>query len=392
MQTEVPPLLDRAPCGFVSFGDDGCLTLANATLLEWLGYERDEVVGRHVEMLLTRAGQLFYQTHFFPLVKLHGRVQEIFLLASTKAGEELGVLCSAARRERGGVAAIDCVLFEVRERRKFEDALLAAKRAAEAANARLEDQAVELEMQSRQLQEQASALEQAGRAKDVFMATMSHELRTPLNAIGGYAQLLDDGVYGSVTAEQRQALERIVRSQRRLLGLINDVLNLARVESGRVDYSIADVALSDVAAELAVMVEPQMGAKGLTYRAELSPSPPCVRADREKLVQILLNLLSNAIKFTESGGAVTLRYAPEVQREATVRLDVTDTGRGIPAAKLDAVFEPFVQVRSEAMHGNEGTGLGLAISRNLARGMGGDLWATSEIGKGSTFSLTMPRA
>jgi signal transduction histidine kinase len=343
-------------------------------------------------MLFTRAGQLFYQTHFFPLVKMHGRVQEIFLLASTKSGEELGVLCSAARHERDGGAAIDCVLFEVRERRKFEDALLNAKRVAEAANVQLEDQAVELEMQSRQLQEQSAALEQASRAKDEFMATMSHELRTPLNAIGGYAQLLEDQVYGPVTPEQRQALERIVRSQRRLLGLINDVLNLARVESGRVDYSIADVALGEVAAELAAMVEPQMGEKGLTYRAELSPSPPRVRADREKLVQILLNLLSNAIKFTPSGGSVTLRYAPDQQRDGVVRIDVMDTGRGIPAAKLEAVFEPFVQVRNDPARGNEGTGLGLAISRNLARGMGGGLSATSEVGKGSTFSLSLPRA
>jgi PAS domain S-box-containing protein len=392
MHAQVPELLDRAPCGFVSFGDDGCLALANATLLEWLGYGREELVGRHVEMLFTRAGQLFYQTHFFPLLKMHGRVQEIFLIARTKSGDELGVLASAVRHERDGGAAIDCVLFEVRERRKFEDALLAAKRVAEAANAQLEDQAVELEMQSRQLQEQTSALEQASRAKDAFMATMSHELRTPLNAIGGYAQLLDGGVYGPVTPEQRQALERIVRSQRRLLGLINDVLNLARVESGRVDYSIADVALTDVAAELSVMVEPQMGAKGLTYRAELSPSPPHVRADREKLVQILLNLLSNAIKFTESGGAVTLRSVPDAAREGMVRIDVTDTGHGIPAEKLNAVFEPFVQVRNEPSHANEGTGLGLAISRNLARGMGGDLSATSELGRGSTFSLTIPRA
>ena len=389
---DVPELLDRAPCGFVSFGDDAQITLVNTTLLERLGYTRDELYGRHVEMLFTRAGQLFYQTHLFPLVKMHGRVDELFLLARTKTGEEIGVLCSAVRQERDGVPAIDCVLFEVRERRRFEGALLAAKRVAEQANAQLEAQAVELEMQQQLLQEQTAELERANRAKGEFMATMSHELRTPLNAIGGYAQLLEGGVYGPVNPEQVEAIGRIMSGQRRLLGLINAVLNLARVESGRLEFTVADLPLGDIVGELAVMIEPQMAAKGLLYHVELPDDVPIVRADRDKLVQVLLNLLSNAIKFTQAGGSITLRVATGQSRADAVRIEVADTGRGIPADRVEAVFEPFVQVRTAQPRGSEGTGLGLAISRKLARGMGGDLTATSEVGKGSTFIVTLPRS
>ena len=420
----VDALLDRAPCGFISFTDDSRITLVNATLLERLGYTRDELVGRLVETIFSRAGQLFYQTHFFPLVKMQGRAQEIFLLLRTKSGEELGVICNAVRRTRGDVMQTDCILLEVIERRKYEDALLQAKRAAEAANELLEQQAVELEMQQQQMQEQAMEMEvqsealqqlnddlvdrtadlereraaamhaerqaaRANRAKSEFVATMSHELRTPLNAIGGYTQLLLEGIYGPLSETARGALDRVMRSQRHLLGLINDVLNLARVESGRVEFNLENVPIADVVSELAAMVEPQMATKGLRYTVELSTPGLVVRADREKLVQILLNLLSNAVKFTPAGGAITMRTVRDERSLNTVRIEVTDTGRGIPEDKLDAVFEPFVQVRSDRAKGNEGTGLGLAISRNLARGMGGDLSATSELGVGSTFLLTL---
>jgi PAS domain S-box-containing protein len=421
-------LLDMAPCGFVSFGDDGRVSIVNATLLERLGYERDELVGRHIETIFTVAGRLFYQTHFFPLVKMHGRAQEMFLLLRTKAGEEVGALCNAVRRPHDGDVSTDCILLEVHERRKYEDALLQARRAAEKTNQLLEAQALELELQHQQLQEQAAELEvqavaqqelndeltertfelerqraaaedaqhaadAANRAKSEFLAVMSHELRTPLNAIGGYTQLLETGVYGPVSSTQQEALGRITRSQRHLLGLINDVLNLARVETGRVDYSLEDVVLDDIIAELAAMIEPQIAAKRLVYAVELPESPLVVRADREKLVQILLNLLSNAVKFTPDGGAITMRCALRQNAVDTVLVEVADTGRGIPADKIEAIFEPFVQVRARRSGASEGTGLGLAISRNLARGMGGELTATSVLGAGSSFllTLTVPR-
>src|SRR6185503_5126632 len=181
-------------------------TLVNATLLRMLGYESGAVVGRHVENILTTPGRIFYQTHLYPLIKLHAKAEEIFLPLRCQSGDELGVLVNAIRRERDGTFANDCVLVEVRERRKYEEELLRARKAADEArgeaerrtreveelNRTLEAQALELELQQQQLQEQAeeldrqrAAAEEANRAKSSFLAVMSHELRTPLNAIAG---------------------------------------------------------------------------------------------------------------------------------------------------------------------------------------------------------------
>ncbi len=264
--------------------------------------------------------------------------------------------------------------------------------ALQALNDELIAHSTELERQRSLARSAQEAAETANQAKSDFLSTMSHELRTPLNAIGGYTQLLQDAIYGPVSSVQLEALGRIERSQRHLLGLINDVLNLARIETGRVEYSIEDVDVADVVAELAAMIEPQMEAKHLSYDVSLPKDPIAARADREKLVQILLNLLSNAVKFTATGGTIGLRVGPGIGVPDRVLIEVFDTGRGIPEDKLEAVFEPFVQVRARAAPMNEGTGLGLAISRNLARGMGGDLTATSEVAKGSCFALTLLRA
>jgi PAS domain S-box-containing protein len=230
--------------------------------------------------------------------------------------------------------------------------------------------------------------EAANRAKFDFLTTMSHELRTPLNAIAGYVDLLDLEIRGPVTPEQREDLARIRRSQTHLLGLINDVLNFARIETGHVNFALADVPLDELLLELETLVSPQLGVKGLTYEYRRFDSACTVRADPEKLRQIVLNLLSNAVKFTPPGGRVTL-WCEEVGD--TVRVHVGDTGIGIPDDKLGSIFDPFVQVNAGYTRTSEGTGLGLSISRDLARAMGGDLTVDSREGEGSTFTLTLPR-
>ncbi|MFN2564611.1 MAG: ATP-binding protein [Gemmatimonadaceae bacterium] len=234
--------------------------------------------------------------------------------------------------------------------------------------------------------------ELANRAKSQFLAVMSHELRTPLNAIAGHVQLLEMGVYGAATEAQREALERIERSQRHLLRLVNDLLNLARVESGRVEYALENVSVQDVVHDLLPMVQPQLAAKGLSYDVRLPLEPVVVRADREKLGQVLLNLLSNAAKFTAAGGRVTVDAVTRPEVPDAVFLRISDTGVGIPRAKQEAIFEPFVQVHVGPTRPAEGAGLGLAISRDLARGMGGALRVRSVVGEGSTFTLTLRRA
>ncbi len=231
--------------------------------------------------------------------------------------------------------------------------------------------------------------ERANRAKSEFLAVMSHELRTPLNAIGGYAELMEMGIRGPVTAQQREDLQRVQTSQRHLLGLINEVLNYARLETGSVHYDVADVAMGAVLAAAEALVAPQAQAKSLALT--VAPCPPTLvaRADAEKVRQILVNLLSNAVKFTDRGGRVELDCGHAGDR---VQVVVRDTGIGIPADQMDRIFEPFVQVRADLTRTAEGTGLGLAISRDLARGMDGDLTAESTLGEGSTFTLTLPAA
>jgi signal transduction histidine kinase len=231
--------------------------------------------------------------------------------------------------------------------------------------------------------------EGANRAKSEFLAMMSHELRTPLNAIGGYAQLLELGIRGPITEQQRLDLERIQRSQTYLLSLINDVLNFAKIERGHLTVHLEDVPVNDLLNGTSDFVRPQLRERGLTFTTNVCEPSMRVRADREKVHQILLNLLSNALKFTPSGGQITLGCA---EREGAVSVTVHDTGRGIAAEKLASIFEPFVQVDRRFKREQEGIGLGLAISRELARAMDGDLTVESAEGKGATFELRLPKS
>ena len=231
--------------------------------------------------------------------------------------------------------------------------------------------------------------EAASRAKSDFLAIMSHELRTPLNAIGGYAELLELGIHGPVSDEQRQALERIQQSQRHLLGLINQVLNYARIDAGVVRYDLVDVTVHEAIVAAESLVLPQMRARGLRYAHDVPDPALVIHADREKLQQVLLNLLTNAIKFTEPGGEVRVSSSA---RDGFIDLTVSDTGIGIAPEKVSTIFEPFVQVDQRHTRSHEGVGLGLAISRDLARGMGGDLTVDSRPGAGSVFTLIVPRA
>ena len=230
--------------------------------------------------------------------------------------------------------------------------------------------------------------ESANRAKSDFLAIMSHELRTPLNAIGGYAELLEMGVHGPLTEEQRRDLARIQASQRHLLGLINEVLNYAKLESGSVTYDITDVTMSTALGTAQMLVAPQAKTKQLDLTVASCSSDAVARADAEKVQQILVNLLSNAVKFTDRG---RIEMACDVDDER-VRVMVRDTGIGIPREQLARIFEPFVQVRADFTRTAEGTGLGLAISRDLARAMSGDLLVDSVPGEGSVFTLVLPRA
>ena len=254
--------------------------------------------------------------------------------------------------------------------------------ALEATNVALADATVEA-------REARIAADDANQAKSEFLAMMSHELRTPLNAISGYAQLLDAEIAGPLNQKQRGYLGRMGQANTHLLALINDVLNFAKLEAGRVQFEMSTVSVASICSSLDAMLSPQVAAKQLTYVCDPIDPALLVNVDAEKLLQVLINLTTNAMKFTDAGGRITVHTDAD---DRAVRISVRDTGHGIPADKLSTIFDPFVQAHRANSTRTDGVGLGLAISRDLARAMGGDLTAESEVGRGSTFTLTLPRA
>jgi signal transduction histidine kinase len=230
--------------------------------------------------------------------------------------------------------------------------------------------------------------ETANQAKTYFLRAMSHELRTPLNAIGGYVDLIEMGIRGPVTAEQRTDLGRIKANQRRLIGLVDQILDLAKVDRGLVQYVIVDLNLRSEILETFSMLLPLAVKKSIAVQPLMCEEDVVARADGERLNQILVNLIGNAIKFSRPGGRIGAECEPS---ESVVIVRIRDRGIGIPADKLKDIFEPFVQAHPSLTDLDAGIGLGLAISRELARGMGGDITVESTLGEGSCFTLTLPR-
>jgi PAS domain S-box-containing protein len=365
------------------------------------GYSPSEIIGKHFS--------IFYPTEDVAAGK---PARELEIAIRTGVYEEEGwrirkdgsrfwanVVITPVILANGQLAGFAKVTRDLTEQRAADvRALEDARRLAaqEAARSAAEQRAHELRVLAEQLRAQTEELERrsreaesANRAKAEFLAAMSHELRTPLNAIGGYTQLMQMGISGPVTGDQREQLERIQRSQQHLLGIINDILNFSRIEAGHVSYEITEVPIADVVGAVSPMIAVQTDANHLELKIGRCPPQAVARADRAKVEQILLNLLSNAVKFTPAGGRIAMTCDVDEDR---VRIRVTDSGIGIPAAQLETIFAPFVQVGRTLASPKEGTGLGLAISRDLARAMKGDLMVESQEGAGSTFTLVLPRA
>jgi PAS domain S-box-containing protein len=365
------------------------------------GYLGHEIIGKHLSVFYPPAD-----------VAANKPARELEIAIADGVYEEEGwrlrkdgsrfwasVVITAIRDSDGNLAGFAKVTRDLSERRRahaqaLEDARRLAteeahRSAAERSARDLRVLADQLRAQAAELERRSAEAESANRAKSEFLAAMSHELRTPLNAIGGYAQLMDLGLSGPVTHEQREQLQRIQHSQQHLLGIINDLLNFSRLEAGHVRFDIAHVALGDIVDGVASMIAPQVRAKDLTLELGACPPSIAVLGDRMKIEQILLNLLSNAVKFTPMGGRITLTCGGDVDQ---IWLCVRDTGVGIPPDKHEAIFAPFVQLGRTLATPKEGTGLGLSISRDLARGMSGDLTVESYEGAGAAFTLRLPRA
>lgn len=328
-----------------------------------LGYAADEIVGRHFAV--------FYPPDVvargWPAEELRratadGRVEDEGERVR-KDGTRLwaNVVITALRDESGRLRGFGKVIRDLTERKRHEQALV----------------------------EKNAELERANRAKDTFLASMSHELRTPLNAIIGFTGTLLMRLPGPLTADQEKQLRTVQASGRHLLSLINDLLDLAKIESGRVELTPVRVAGRDILDEVATTLRPQAEAKGLRFSAVPPPDGLTVRADRRALAQILLNLVSNAIKFTDAGG-VTLDIIPPTAADPTVGFRVADTGPGLRPADQARLFEAFAQFAPAGSHRHEGSGLGLHLSRKLAELLGGRITCDSGVGRGSTFTLHLP--
>jgi PAS domain S-box-containing protein len=345
------------PRGYIASWNDGAYRIK--------GYTADEIIGKHFSIFYPEEDKAAGKPPWELEVAIKdGRFEdEGWRIRKDGSWFWANVIITPMRDDGGELLGFTKVTRDLTERRAaHERALADARRIAEA--------------------------EVANRAKSEFLAAMSHELRTPLNAIGGYTELMQMGIGGPVTEHQDEYLSRIRGSQQHLLGIITDLLNYSRIEAGQLTYDVVEVATDRMIATVLPLVEPQAVAKGLALIQGHCPPGLIAKADRTKAEQIVLNLLSNAVKFTPGGGEVTVSCAPVGE---CVAISVRDTGPGIAPDKHESIFEPFVQLGRSLTSPHEGTGLGLAISRDLARAMGGDVLVESDVGSGSTFTLTLPR-
>lgn len=362
--TRYGTLLNSTPDAIIIVNDIGRIVLANVHAEALFAYEANRLLGHPIEVLLPERFQhrhVAHRTRYFDHPRTRPMGAGLELYGRRSNGEEFPVEISLSPLDtdkgRFGMSAIR----DISERKRFEKAL--------------HDQNVELE--------------RASRAKDRFLASMSHELRTPLNAIIGFTSLLLMRLPGPLTADQEKQLEAVRSSGKHLLALINDLLDVARIESGHVDLSIEPVICQDVVREVLTALELAAQAKGLALDSDMPTTTVIVQTDRRALHQILLNLGNNAVKYTQTG-RVCLSVSEEAEQGRTVtRLSVLDTGPGIPASEQHKLFKAFSQVTRADADSIEGTGLGLYLCQQLAQLIGGHIEMHSVEGQGSRFTLVL---
>ena len=366
---EVADLYDNAPCGYHSLNADGVITRINGTELRWLGYTRTEVIGSSfADLIEPHSRQLFHSYH--QSLKRHGWVKDIECEVTRKDGTALPVLLSSSAVRGADGEFLECraTMFDINERRAADLKLRASEAAMRRANV-----------------EMMHAL----RLKDEFLANMSHELRTPLNAVLSLAETLAEGIYGAIGDRQRDALHHIVESGHHLLGLINDILDLTKVEAGKLELQFEPLDVESLCTASLRLVTQQAHEKHLRVTFSIESEVREILADERRLKQIVVNLLSNAVKFTPEGGEIGLEVAGDAS-QGVLRITIWDTGIGIPASKLERIFQPFVQLDSTLARKYSGTGLGLALVQRLTDLHGGRVDVDSEEGRGSRFVVSLP--
>ncbi|MEM0518965.1 ATP-binding protein [Aequorivita flava] len=356
-------LYENAPCGSVVFRNDGLIIAMNNTLAHWLGFKKDEIVNvRTLPSFFKVGGKIYFETHFFPLIKMQGFIHEVYfdMLRKDKSNFHALINVREIPAKESNEATFQATILDVSDRREYEKQLLEAKRKAEADS----------------------------KAKADFLATISHEIRTPLNAILGIGNLLHNT---PLNENQKEYARLLLGSSEHLLSLVNNLLDLSKIEAKKLELEYVSFNLNELITILKQIYSVKASEKGVELRLELSEDvPQNIIGDPVKLNQILTNLIGNAIKFTKKGAiTVAISVIQKVKKQVTLKFEVTDTGIGIPEEKLETIFQEFSQASYDVSVEYGGTGLGLTISKKLLELQGSQLHVSSKLNKGSTFSFEL---
>jgi len=365
-------LLEAAPDAIIEVDREGRILLLNLVTEKLFGYSREEMLGQSVEMLVPdalRGGHAQHRANYWdhPVTRpmgiglaLHGR---------RKDGSAIPVEISLSPVKSEDGFRVTAVIRDISERRQTEERLRQMQ-----------------EAYTRELESRNREVERANQLKSEFLASMSHELRTPLHTIIGFAELLGEELEGPLNDKQKRFMNHIHTDSIHLLALINDILDISKIESGRLGLRRETFDIAGALEEILSSIRSQASAKSIAIETSVS-LPATIFADRLRVKQVLFNLLSNALKFTPNGGKIRIDAA---LRDSVIEISVSDTGIGIAKEQHEAVFDKFYQVGSTTKGVREGTGLGLAITKALVEEHGGGIWLESEPGKGSRFTFTIP--
>ena len=377
-------ILEAAPDAVLEVDGQGKIVLVNPEAERMFQRSRDELVGLPIEALIPerfRGRHVSDRDHYIrhPVRRPMGAGLDLYALR--KDGSEIAVDINLSPLGGPEGDHVLCVVRDVSERRVAEEKIKMLNQNLERRSSALAQANAELSVRNREV-------ERADRLKSEFLASMSHELRTPLNTILGFSELLSEQSAGALNEKQKRYLTHIQRDANHLLELINDILDLSKIEAGRLELRLEKFPMADAVAEVLTSIRPLAATKGIGVEDDLDERLT-LEADRVRFKEILYNLFSNAIKFTPSGGRVWVRASVE---DGFARLEVGDTGMGIAPEDQLAIFESFRQASVTTKGVREGTGLGLAITKRLVEHHGGTIWVRSDLGKGSRFFFTLPIA